>query len=163
MTGERCTFVCWIEDTCARQFVSFRAVRLQMAKQSTDYSTFTHSWEVAFPHKTTRVISVIKLCTVLPFRSTPSMSSSGRVGGTRGWSLTDPWRFYPSTTSWLVRSGLPIHFSTTERNRWPITWRLPTNCCGWSTTERFSTQWGETLLKSLLPLEHDGDFLQPCQ
>lgn len=81
----------------------------------------------------------------VPPRSTPSTSSSVRAGETRGWSLTDPCRSYPSTTSWPAKSGLPTPFSTTGRSRWPTTWRLPTSCCVLSTTARFSTQWGEFL------------------
>lgn len=73
------------------------------------------------------------------------MSFSVRVGGMKGWSLMDPCKFYPSTTSWPVRSGLPILFSTTERSLWLTTWPRQTNFYVWSTTAHSSTQWGETV------------------
>lgn len=76
-------------------------------------------------------------------RSTPLTSSSVRAGETRGWSLMDPCRFYPWTTSWPVRSGLPTPFSTTGRSLLLTTWRLQTNCCVWSTMAHFCIQWGE--------------------
>lgn len=84
-------------------------------------------------------------------RSTPSTSSSVRAGETRGWSLTDPCRFYPWTTCWLARSGRLTLFSTTGRSLSPTTWPPPTNCCAWSTTAHSCTQWGEAVLTFLSP------------
>lgn len=84
-------------------------------------------------------------------RSTPSTSSSVRAGETRGWSLMDPCRFYPWTTSWPARSGLLTPFSTTGRSLSPTTWPPRTNCCAWSTTAHSCTQWGEAVLTFLSP------------
>lgn len=96
-------------------------------------------WSVNKGHQ--RLLTLSFACVSL--RSIQSTSSSVRVGETRGWSLMDPCRSYPSTTSWPVKSGLLIPFSTMERSRLPTTWRLRTNCCVSLTTAHFSIQWGE--------------------
>lgn len=58
----------------------------------------------------------------------------------------DPWRSFPWTISWRVRSGLLIHSSTTAKNQWLITWQHPTSCSDWWTMGPSSTQWGQRVV-----------------
>lgn len=71
------------------------------------------------------------------------MSFSGNPGEMKGWNLMVPWKYFPWTTCWPVRSGLLIPSSTTGRNLLPITWQHPTSCCAWWTMAPSCTPWGK--------------------
>lgn len=71
------------------------------------------------------------------------MSFSGNPGEMKGWSLMVPWKYFPSTTCWPVRSGLLIPSSTMGRSLSPITWQHPTSCCVWWTMAPSCTPWGK--------------------
>lgn len=77
-----------------------------------------------------------------PYRSTPSMYSSVRVGRTSGWSLRDQCSVCPWITCWPVRYGLRTRSSTMARSPLLTTWPPQTSCSGWSRTVLCSTLWG---------------------